>query len=72
MPAADFKVLAINPGSTSTKFAVYANETPELVKNVRHSEQEMDQFRGRPVLDQKDFRQHMVEREFHEAGYKLE
>ena len=72
MPAGDFKVLAINPGSTSTKFAVYANEKPEFVKNVRHSEEEMDQFRGRPVLDQKDFRLRMIEREFHEAGYKLE
>jgi butyrate kinase len=72
LPAVDFKVLAINPGSTSTKFAVYVNEKPEFVKNVRHSEEEMDQFRGRPVLDQKDFRLSMVEREFHEAGYKSE
>jgi len=60
LPAGDFKVLAINPGSTSTKFAVYANEKPEFVKNVRHSEEEMDQFRGRPVLDQKDFRLRMI------------
>lgn len=72
MPAADFKVLAINPGSTSTKFAVYVNEKPEFVKNIRHGEEEMGQFRGRPVLEQKDFRLSVVEREFHEAGYKLE
>jgi butyrate kinase len=30
-------ILAINPGSTSTKFAVYEDENPILVKTLRHS-----------------------------------
>ena len=31
------KILVINPGSTSTKIAVYENETPLLVSNIKHT-----------------------------------
>ena len=70
MPVAEFTVLAINPGSSSTKFAVYVDLKPEFVRNVRHSEEEMAPFRGRPVLDQKEFRLKIVGRELREAGYE--
>ena len=35
------KILAVNPGSTSTKIAVYEDETPRLVLNIRHSVEEL-------------------------------
>lgn len=72
MPAGDFRVLAINPGSTSTKIAVYANERLELARNLSHSDTEMELFRGRPILDQLEFRQERIERELSEAGFALE
>jgi butyrate kinase len=56
LPPCEFRVLALNPGSTSTKIAVYVNERPELVKNIRHFDAEMAPFRGRSVLDQQEFR----------------
>ena len=56
MPAAELRILAINPGSTSTKFALYANEQPILVKTIRHTDAELAPFRGRPILDQQEFR----------------
>ncbi len=72
MPAADFIVLAINPGSTSTKLAVYRNETPLLVKNLRHSDSEMLAFRGRPILEQQEFRSEQIAAALAEAGTKIE
>jgi len=72
MPAGEFRVLAINPGSTSTKIAVYANDRAELKRNLDHAESEMEQFRGRPILDQLEFRQSRIEREFTDAGFPLE
>jgi butyrate kinase len=72
MPAGEFRVLAINPGSTSTKIAIYADERPELVRNLSHSDSEMDPFRGRPILDQLEFRQSRIERELTDAGFPLE
>ena len=38
------KILAVNPGSTSTKIAVYEDETPRLVLNIRHSVEELSQM----------------------------
>ena len=40
----DFLILAINPGSTSTKVAVYRNEEPLIVKTVHHSKADLDEF----------------------------
>lgn len=38
------RVLVINPGSTSTKIAVYEDETPLLVRNIRHTVEELSAF----------------------------
>lgn len=40
-----YRVLVINPGSTSTKVAVYEDEVPLFVDAVRHSAGEMATFR---------------------------
>jgi len=71
MPAAEYNILAINPGSTSTKFAVYANERPCLVKTLRHSDAELAPFRGRPVLEQQQFRAKQIEAALQEASYDV-
>ncbi len=68
MPAGEIRILAINPGSSSTKVALYVNERPDFVRNIRHSDAEMAKFRGRPVLDQQQFRLAKVEAELREAG----
>ena len=73
MPAhAEFRVLAINPGSTSTKIAVYSNERAEWVKCLIHSDEEMAPFRGRPILEQLEFRRGAIEAELAGAGYGLD
>jgi len=71
LPAVEFRILAINPGATSTKIAVYANERAEVVRNLRHPDEEMEQFRGRPILDQLEFREALIEGEVKSAGYAL-
>ena len=72
MPPADFRILVINPGSTSTKIAVYANEHAEWVRSLQHSDQEMEPFRCRPILDQLDFRRDCIEAQLKAAGYALD
>ena len=71
MPGDEFRILAINPGSTSTKFAVFLNERPILVKNIRHSDAEMAQFRDRPILEQQQFRCAQIESALAEAGVNV-
>ena len=71
MPPAEFRVLAINPGSTSTKIAVYLNERADWVKCLSHSDEEMAPFRGRPILEQLPFRRARIEAELDTAAYAL-
>lgn len=49
-----YRVLAINPGSTSTKVAVYQGEQPLFVETLRHSSREISAFPH--ILDQYEFR----------------
>lgn len=72
MPGAEFTVLAINPGSTSTKLAVYRNESPVLVKNLRHSDADMLAFRGRPILEQQEFRSAQIAAALTEAVIRID
>lgn len=61
-------ILAINPGSTSTKVGVYTNDCAELVRTIRHTDQELLPFRGRSVFDQQDYRANQIKSELHKAG----
>lgn len=60
------KILAINPGSTSTKIGVYENEKPILVRSIRHSVEELSVFPQ--VTDQFDFRKSLVLAELEKEG----
>lgn len=71
MPLDELRILAINPGSTSTKFALYVKESPALVKNIRHSDAELAPFRGRSILEQQQFRAQQIEAALDEAGHDI-
>ena len=64
-------MLAINPGSTSTKFAVYEGERVVLVKNIRHSDAEMARFREGAILEQGEFRCAQIEAALADAGIAI-
>lgn len=57
-------ILAINPGSTSTKIAVYKDECPLLVTTLRHSVKELSLYPR--VIDQFEFRKELVLRSLSE------
>lgn len=68
----EFRILAVNPGSTSTKIAIFSGGHLEWVSNVEHSQAELAVFRERPVLEQTDFRLKAIEQELRQAGYALD
>lgn len=49
-----YKILAINPGSTSTKIAVYENTTEVRAQSLSHSAEELSQFSD--VIHQFEYR----------------
>ena len=69
MPLGRGRILVINPGSTSTKLGVYTKNGAEFVRTVRHTDEDLAQFRGRPVLEQLDYRALQIRSELQKAGY---
>jgi butyrate kinase len=45
-------ILAINPGSSSTKLGLFDGDRQAVAETIRHSESELMRFRRRPILDQ--------------------
>ncbi len=53
-----YKILAINPGSTSTKIAVYLNKNPIFNKSIRHNTKIISSFDK--IIDQYEFRKDAI------------
>jgi len=65
----DFRVLAINPGSTSTKIAVFQNTEPVFLKNIKHSPEELSGFSK--ITEQFPFRKEIILRQLQIADIQL-
>lgn len=53
-----YKILAINPGSTSTKISVYEDDKPLFVESIQHSDSDLAGFNK--ITDQYEFRKNAV------------
>jgi len=62
-----FKILVINPGSTSTKIAVFENEKQVSLKKVEHSATELGKYAK--LIDQYYFRRQVLFDFFKEKGF---
>ena len=63
-------VLAINPGSTSTKFSVYRGDEELFSKELFHGPQDLAPFEGHPICDQFNYRTNMIIEALEEHGLK--
>ena len=63
------KILVINPGSTSTKMAVYEDEKPVLLRNITHTAEELAPFDA--ITEQQDFRRQLVLEELRRSDIPL-
>jgi len=63
------RVLAINPGSTSTKFGLYTRGGAEWVRTVRHGDEELRRFGDRPMVARLEYRAAMIAESLEELGY---
>lgn len=53
-----YRLLIINPGSTSTKIAIFDNEKPVLETTLRHSNEELSPYKT--IADQFEFRKNTI------------
>lgn len=63
-------VLVINPGSTSTKVALFAGEKNVLQKNLTHSPEELSKFEK--ITDQFEYRKDIIIEWIKAEGYSVE
>jgi butyrate kinase len=66
----NIRILAINPGSTSTKIAVYQNTNPIFIKNIKHSEEDLQKFDH--ISDQYPWRKQIICDELKQADIRLD
>ncbi len=66
----EYRILAINPGSTSTKIAVYSNNKPVFLKDIRHDAEKLSKFKR--VSDQFKFRKEIILEELKDSHIDIE
>lgn len=64
-----YKVFAINPGSTSTKIALFEDDKKIFSANVAHEAEELKKYKE--ISDQFDYRKETILREVENAGMTL-
>jgi butyrate kinase len=65
----NIRVLVLNPGATSTKFGVYTKDGAEWEHTIRHGDEELARFHGKPMLARLDYRAQLIEQALAEAEY---
>lgn len=65
-----YKILAINPGSTSTKVALYEEERPSFDFTLRHTAAELARFTD--VIQQLDWRRGLILEALRERDFSLD
>lgn len=64
------RILAINPGSTSTKIGVFEGNHPLFLKNISHSPEALEPFAN--ITEQFDFRKDIILKQLNTADIRLD
>lgn len=64
-----YRILTINPGSTSTKIAIFDNEKPIMETTLRHQTEEINKYEK--ISDQYEFRKQVILETLHENGINI-
>ncbi len=67
-----YRVMAVNPGSTSTKIAVYEGEQESFATELQHTSEELVSYEGKRISEQFAFRKEVILRSLAEHGLSLD
>lgn len=67
-----YRVLVLNPGSTSTKTSVFEGDEERFTEEIQHSAEDLKAFEGQPITAQFAFRKEAVLRFLATKGLSLE
>ena len=66
-----YRVLAVNPGSTSTKISIYEGDRELLTRELQHAAEELSPFEGRPIFEQFHFRKDAIQTFLRDNGLSM-
>ena len=66
-----YRVLVVNPGSTSTKIAVYEGVHERATREIQHGPADLAPFAGRKITEQYEFRQRAILATLAEFGLSI-
>ena len=66
-----YRVLAVNPGSTSTKISLYEGEEERFTEELQHPADQLLPFEGKSITEQYAFRKEIITRALAEHGVAL-
>lgn len=66
------RILAINPGSTSTRIAVYEGDQERFGEEIQHTAAELQPFEGQRIVEQYGFRQDVITRTLADHGLTMD
>ncbi len=66
----NIRILAVNPGSTTTKIAVYQNANPVFLKTIKHTMEDLKDFDS--IADQYQFRKAIIMKEMEKAEIRMD
>jgi butyrate kinase len=66
-----YRVLAVNPGSTSTKISIYEGDREFLTRELKHTADELRPFEGKPIVEQFQFRKGAIEAFLRDNGLSM-
>ncbi|TXC93419.1 butyrate kinase [Metabacillus litoralis] len=69
MQVNEYRILVINPGSTSTKIGVFDNERSMFEKTLRHDTEKINKFSS--IIDQYEFRKQTILETLDEEGINI-
>jgi len=55
-----YRILAINPGSTSTKIALFEGDLPRFTAEIQHSADQLEPYEGRRIVEQYPLRKQVI------------
>jgi butyrate kinase len=67
-----YRILAVNPGSTSTKISLFEGDVERFSQEIQHSAEDLKPFEGQPIVSQFPFRKEIILKLLEEKGYKVE
>lgn len=65
----NYRILTINPGSTSTKVALFDNDTEVFSSNISHKAEDLEKFEH--ITDQKPYRANLIQQALKENSVEL-